>query len=92
MHLSRSCHLQLPPTTFLNQQQTPDGTEENPQNAPAHSSILGASDLIDQGWGPGLHTSKKFLGGSDVKPWLRTANLEHFSLKVFTVYSLGIWA
>lgn len=31
-------------------------------------------------------------GGSDVKFWLRTVNLAHFSLKVFTAYSHGMWA
>lgn len=70
----------------------PDGAEKNLQNAPAQSSILGASDLIDQGWGAGLYTSKQFPGGSDVNPWLRTANLECFSLEVFTAYPLGMWA
>lgn len=57
----------LPLTLFPNQQPTPDLTEECPQKAHAQSSLLGASDLIDQGWGPGLYTSKKFPGGSDVK-------------------------
>lgn len=65
-------------------------SKECPQHAHAQSSILGASDLTDQGWGPGLYPL--FPDGSDVKPWLKSANLAYFSLKVFTAYPHGMWA
>lgn len=70
------CHMQLHLAVTSNQQRTPALTQESPRNACAQSGFLGASDLIDQGQGPGF---KKVPGGCVVKPWLITA-IEHISV------------
>ena len=55
-------------------------------------SFLGAYDVLGQGWGQACTLGKSSPGGSDVKPWLRTAHLGHFDSKVFKAYPHGMSA